>query len=317
LPVAAGLVLLLGGPVRAQDEARSVIDKAIKATGGAERLAKIKAARSKFKGTGEFEGATATLTGESLLQFPGQMKFEAAAEIQGQTVPIIFVLNGDKVWLQVLGATTELKDEELEDAKEGLHAERVQTLVPLLEDKTFTLTPLGEVKLNMRDAVGVTVTCKGHKDVNLYFDKATGLLSKTERRALNDAQQEVTEETFFSDYKKIDGVNVPMKHLVHHDGKKYLELEVTEYSFVDRIDDAEFARPGESGEDLVSVCENCLKIHGFAETTLLQAQPTRLQSNRCESPFPSPTGVLSHKTVGVTAYERARMSSVSNPSSRQ
>ena len=42
----------------------------------------------------------------------------------------------------------------------------------------------------------------------------------------------------------IDGVKVPMKLLVQHDGKKYIELEVTEYRFVDRIDDAEFARPG-------------------------------------------------------------------------
>ena len=249
LAVAAGLVLFLGGSARAQNEARSVIDKAIKASGGAERLAKIKATRSKFKGSGEFQGVTATVTGESLVQFPGQMKFDVTAEVQGQTVPVIFVLNGGKAWLHVLGQTMELKDEELEDAKEGLHAEQVQALLPLLEDKAFTLTPLGEIKIDGRDAVGVTVACKGHKDVNLYFDKATGLLAKSERRTLNDEQQEVTEATFFSDYKEIDGVKVPMKLLVQHDGKKYIELEVTEYRFVDRIDDAEFARPDGAGDD--------------------------------------------------------------------
>jgi hypothetical protein len=242
LPVAAGLFLFLCGPAMAQDEARGIIEKAIKA-GGADKLAKVKAMRSKFKGTGEFQGVTASLTGESLVQFPGKMKFDVSADVQGQTVQVIYVLNGDKAWVHVLGETMELKGEELEEAKEGLYAEKVQTLVPLLQDKTFILTPLGEVKINGRDAVGVTVACRGHKDVGLYFDKATGLLAKLERRTLDDAQQEVTEETFYSDYKEIDGVKMPMKLLVHHDGQKYIELEVTEHRFVDRIDDAEFARP--------------------------------------------------------------------------
>jgi outer membrane lipoprotein-sorting protein len=243
LAVATGLVLFLSSPAKAQNAARGIIDKAIKATGGAERLEKIKATRTKFKGTGEFQGVTATFTGEILVQPPRQMKLELTAEAQGQTVPIIYVLNGGKAWVHVLGQTMDLNGEELEDAQEGLHVEKIQSLVPLLEDKAFTLTPLGEVKINGKDAVGVTVACKGHKDVNLYFDKATGLLSKVERRTLDDSQQEVTEETFFSDYKEVDGVKVPMKLVIHHDGNKYLELEVTEYRFVDRIDDAEFARP--------------------------------------------------------------------------
>jgi hypothetical protein len=249
LPVAAALALLVAGPANAQNEARSVIDKAIKATGGVERLAKVKATRAKFKGTGEFPGVTADLTGESLVQFPGQLKLEVTAEVQGQKVPVIFVLSGNKAWLHLLGETTELKDEELKEAKEELYAERVQSLVPLLEDKAFTLTPLGEVKIMGQDTVGVTVAYKGYKDVNLYFDKATGLLCKTERRSLNDDKQEITEESFFSGYKEIDGVKVPMKLLVHQDGKKYLELEVTEHRFVDRLADAEFTRPGGDAKD--------------------------------------------------------------------
>jgi hypothetical protein len=172
------------------------------------------------------------------------MRVEIQAEVQGQNVTLLYVLNGDKGWLQVLGETTEIKGEELEDQKEGLHAEHVQTLAPLLTDKGFTLEPLGEAKVNGRDAVGVKVASRGHKDVNLYFDRVSGLLAKVERRALNDAQQEVTEETFCSDYKDVDGVQVPMKVVIHHDGKLFLEMEVTEYSFLDRIDDREFTRPG-------------------------------------------------------------------------
>ena len=138
----------------------------------------------------------------------------------------------------------ELKGEELDEVKEELHVEYVQTLVPLLKDKAYTLNALGEIKIHDRPAVGIRVTSKGHKDVNLYFDKATGLLTKSERRALNDNKMEVSEETFYGDYKDVDGVKVPMKVVVHHDGKKYVEMEITEQRFLDQLDDSEFARPG-------------------------------------------------------------------------
>ena len=35
-----------------------------------------------------------------------------------------------------------------------------------------------------------------------------------------------------------------MKVVIHHDGKKYLEMEIAEYDFLDKIDNSEFARPG-------------------------------------------------------------------------
>jgi outer membrane lipoprotein-sorting protein len=250
LSVAACLVLSLAGRVVAQDEARGVIERAIQATGGAEKLARLKSSRTKFKGKGEFEGVTASLTGEVVVQLPRQMKVEIQLEVQGQNVPVVVVVNGDKSWVQVLGQTMELKGEELADEKESLHAEQVQTLLPLLRDKAYSLAPLGEVKVTGRDTVGIKVSCRGHKDINLYFDKATGLLAKAERRALDaDSKQGVTEETFYSDYREVDGVQVPSKFLVHHDGKRILEAEVTEHRFVDRIDDAEFARPGGGGQD--------------------------------------------------------------------
>jgi hypothetical protein len=243
LSAAACLVLILVGRGAAQSEARGVIEKAVKASGGADKLAKLKVTRARFKGTGKFEGIAVALTGEIAAQLPGQMRLEIQAEAQGQNVTLLYVINGGKAWFRVAGETVELKGEELEDQKAGLYAEHVQTLVPLLKDKGFTLGPLGEVKVNGRDAVGVKVASRGHKDVNLYFDKATGLLAKTERRALDDAKQEVTEETFCSDYKDVDGVKVPMRVVIRHDGKEFMELEFTEYGFLDRIDDSEFARP--------------------------------------------------------------------------
>jgi hypothetical protein len=244
LSAAACLVLTLAGRAAAQTDTRGVIEKAVKAAGGADKLARLKASRAKFKGSLKVEGLDVAMTGEIALQLPGQMRVEIQVEAQGQNVTLLHVINGSKAWFHVSGETLELKGDELADLKEGLYAEHVQTLVPLLKDKGFTLDPLGEVKVNGRDTVGVKVASRGHKDVNLYFDKTTGLLTKMERRALDDAQKEVTEESSYGDYKDVDGVKVPMKVAVRYDGVLFLAMEVTEYGFLDRIDDSEFTRPG-------------------------------------------------------------------------
>src|SRR5438270_3085914 len=109
LSVATCLALGLAGRAAAQETARAVLEKAIQASGGVEKLGRATISRSKFKGTGEFEGVRANLTGDVLVQLPRQMKLELQAEVQGQNVSFLYVVNGDKGWIQMLGQTMELK----------------------------------------------------------------------------------------------------------------------------------------------------------------------------------------------------------------
>ena len=131
---------------------------------------------------------------------------------------------------------------ELAEAKEEAYGEWVATLLPLM-DKAFTLAPLGEIRVDQRPAAGVKVSRVGRRDVNLYFDKATGLLVKIEARVKDDDGQEVTEETFLSDYRDVQGTKQAMKTTVKRDGKPYLESEVTECRLAEKLDDGVFAKP--------------------------------------------------------------------------
>jgi len=54
----------------------------------------------------------------------------------------------------------------------------VAMLAPL-KDKAYTLAPIGEVKVEDRPALGLRVSRKGNRDINLYFDKKTYLRVKT------------------------------------------------------------------------------------------------------------------------------------------
>jgi outer membrane lipoprotein-sorting protein len=245
--LATVLALAASGAARADEPARlkAIIDKAIKASGGEAKLARLKG--ETFKGKGKYYGMGEGIdyTGEWSVQPPGKMRVHIESTAGGQTFTFLRVLNGDKLWTKIGDEKAEEagKDETAE-AKEEAYAGWVATLLPLRE-KGFMLSSLAEVKVNGKPAVGVQVSHKGHRDVRLFFDKETGLLVKSETTVKDPrgGGQEQTQEAIYSDHKDVDGVKHPMKVVINRDGKKYVDLEVTEIERKDKIDDSVFAKP--------------------------------------------------------------------------
>ncbi len=245
LLAAAAVCLVLAPAARAADETRAVLDKAIKAHGGEDKLNKQLALHTKSKGTLDLPGVGNTeFTQEGFVQMPDKFKEVLQLQIAGQTIPVITVFDGKNAWVNVNGQNQELDDKASGEFKQIGHMMAVGRLTPLRDAKKFELSPLGESKVNGRAAVGLRVVSKGNRDVNLYFDKESGLLAKIERQAL-DAQsgQEVAEERIITEYKDLDGYQVPKKVVVNRDGKKFVETELLEAKSVDKHDDSTFAKP--------------------------------------------------------------------------
>jgi hypothetical protein len=234
--VAAGLVLAFSGALRAE-EPKEIIDKAIKAAGGEEKLAKFKAHTWSAKGTYYGAGDGMPYTAEYAVQFPDKIRVE---------IKNVFtlVLNGDKGWMKMGENAEEMNADQLTEQKEQQHAGYVASLLPL-KDKAYTLTALGDSKVGDRPVVGVKVSSKGHRDVNLYFDKDTNLLAKGEWtvKAMEEGGKEVAQETLYSDYKDVDGAKVPMKVALNRDGKKYVESENSDVKVAEKLDDSLFGKP--------------------------------------------------------------------------
>jgi len=116
--------------------------------------------------------------------------------------------------------------------------------VPVLKDKKYEVTLFGEAKVEEKPAVGVRVSAKGQKDITLFFDTKTGLLAKIEHRTVEAGTgAEVNEERIILEYgKDKDGIPIPKKVLVKHDGKTFIEAESTEFAYVEKIDDSEFKK---------------------------------------------------------------------------
>jgi hypothetical protein len=241
--LALSFVLILAGSGRADDQARAIVDKGIKAAGGADKIAKFKALALKMKGTFHGMGAPIPYTGEWTVDLPDRMRMQLDFEANGMKFMFVRVYNRGKGWQKIADTTQELEKDQLAEAREEMHAGWVGSLLPLT-DKAFTLAPLGEIQIDRRPAVGVRVSHKGHRDINLYFDKESGLLVKTETRVRDDQSgMEVGQEEFYSDFKEIDGVKHPMKLTIKREGKLYVEGETTELKAVEKPDDSSFNKP--------------------------------------------------------------------------
>jgi hypothetical protein len=162
--------------------------------------------------------------------------------MDGQAISLMSVVNRDKGWLKINETTIDLSADQLAETKEQAYAGWVATLLPL-KDKAFVLSPFGETEVAGRKAIGVNVTREGHRPVNLFFDKETTGLVKTESRVKDDTTgQEVTEESTYGEYKIVDGVLQAMKITVKRDGKPHADVEVEEIKPSEKLDDSVFAK---------------------------------------------------------------------------
>ncbi len=240
--LAAGLLLGPAGQGRAaEDAARALVTRAIKAHGYKKNDLQ-KAVQIKSKGKIALMGGI-DFTQEVSIQRPNKFKDVMELTINGMKITQTTVYDGKQLWVSAGGQTVELKDKYIEAVKDVIAMMKVMELA-FLQDKGLKLAPLGEAKVGDRPAVGVQVSGKAFKDINLYFDKKTGLVVKVERRTVDPMSgNEITEERIVTEYQKLDGRQVAKKVVVNRDGKKFIDVEVTQIEFVDKIEDGEFAKP--------------------------------------------------------------------------
>src|SRR5262249_43495715 len=119
----------------------------------------------------------------------------------------------------------------------------VRTLVPLKE-KPYALAPLGELKIGTQETVGVKISRKGHADVDLYFDKQSGLPVKC-AQLLKETKDgpEVSHEFFFSDYKQAGGFKLFTKIILKRDDKMWFTLTLSDVKGEEKLDGSLFVKP--------------------------------------------------------------------------
>jgi hypothetical protein len=241
LLLACGLVSL-GGGLRAEDTAspRKVLARAIQAMGGEAKLKKLQVGQWKGTGTVQFFGNELSYTAEWFMQGPEHYRIDA----QGDAFSFDQGIDGTKGWFKVepIGSGVEDMDEtRLREEKEEVYLQWLTTLVPL-RDKAFQLSSLGEHKVEDRPAVGIEVSHKGHRKVQLFFDKETGRLVKSEMPSERRGQK-YTQEMFYRDYGEINGIPLARELVTRLDGKDFLAVKIQDFQPEDKLDAKVFSKP--------------------------------------------------------------------------
>jgi hypothetical protein len=234
----------LGSPVRADEkDATAIVDKAIKAMGGEEKLGKANAMSWKAKGKMTFGGSEGDMSAQVTVRGLDQLRQEFEGEFGGNKVQGIFVLDGDKGWRKFGGMGGELDKTALANQKRGVYLQVVPTTLVQLKGKGFKMEAGGEEKVGGKPAVAIKATGPDGKDFTLFFDKESNLPVKLVAKVAGFQGNEVTQETTYGNYKEFDGIKKATKIESKRDGEKFQELEITEFKVLDKVDPKTFDEP--------------------------------------------------------------------------
>jgi hypothetical protein len=228
------------GPARADDkDAKAILENAIKALGGDEKL--TKASAHSWKGMGKWHVGAEERDLESHVTANGLEHFRR--EFTLPQFSGIVVIAGEKGWRKGRNGITELDAAALADQKRWVYLEVIPVTLMPLKGKGFKLEVAGEEKVNEKPAVVLKVTAPDGKDFTLSFDKESGLPVKEVATQMSPGGQEFTVETTFRDYKDMGGIKKATKTEVKRNGELSTEMEITEFKVLDKVAPETFAEP--------------------------------------------------------------------------
>jgi hypothetical protein len=225
------------------DAAQAILERAIRATGGGNRLTRQRAATWKARGRIYGLKEPILFTGDWAVQWPDRMRVTLETQLDGRPFKVASAFSDGRGWIYADGKIHDMTTAETADAKEELYLGELGRLL-ILTGKSVTLSTVKETQINGRTAVGLRVVSKGRRDATLYFDRDSGLLAKIETTSKDTPQgRETARETVFSDFRSVAGLKVPFKMVERRAAKLYLESEITEYKAAENLDASLFERP--------------------------------------------------------------------------
>jgi hypothetical protein len=234
------LVFIPFGPARADDvNAKSILDKAIKALGGEEKLSKVAAYTWKAEGTINFNGNENQFDSNVTVKGLDHLRREVGSD----NFNFVVVLAGDKGWRKGGDNSTELEGDALANEKRGVYLQVIPITIVPLKQNGFKYETSGEEKVGDKPAVILKITGPDGKDFTLYLDKESGLPVKQVARVLGFQGQEYTAETTFADYKDFDGIKKATKIEVKRDGEPFQKFNVKEFKVLDKVEPESFTEP--------------------------------------------------------------------------
>jgi hypothetical protein len=236
----AVLYLVSGSVVWGEERAALVLDKAIKALGGEERLRNVEAFSWKAKW---HRGGTIY---ESQVTIQGLDHWRH--EIRKDSFHVLQVVSGDKGWSRSRGVTRKISGQigdvyELAVYKHHVYLDAISvTLVPI-KTEGFKYQAADDEKVGDKPASVLKITGPDREEFMLFFDKVSGLPGKEVEKYPDTYGHPVVKETTFAEYKEFGGIKKATRLEFKTNGQTDHVLELTEFKILDKVVPDTFSEP--------------------------------------------------------------------------
>jgi len=250
--VESDTVSVIGNPtgdlnaVARSEDANAVLDKAVRALGGEEKLSVIQAATWKTKGTISFGGHDNSVSTQWTLQGLDHLRHAFEIDFGGNTIKGINVVAGGTGWRGFGDSVADLQADAIANLKRHAYLAMIQITPLALKGPQFKVEAVDEEQIAGKPAATLRAIGPDGKDFTLHFDKGTGLPIKLEARVADFDGHEYAQETTLSDYRDMGGIKRPTRIQLTRDGQRFQEHQLTDFQILDQIDPITFARPQES-----------------------------------------------------------------------
>jgi hypothetical protein len=224
----------LGSAVQA-DDSNAIIEKAIKAFGGREKLEKLHVTEVKTKGTINIGGNEGPFSGQAIVQGLDHYRMQFEGEFAGNKITGMTVVNGNKGWKKFGDDVAPLDKDALRNEQRMLYLQLAVSNPNLLTSKGF--------KVIKADKGAITATGPDGKEFTIHYDATTGLPTKLVATVLGFTGEENKQETTYSDYKDFDGIKRATKTVTKRDGEPFLKQNLVEFKVVGKVDAKTFNQP--------------------------------------------------------------------------
>jgi hypothetical protein len=228
------------------DSADQVIDRCVRALGGADALVKI----ISFQARGTFEAPEAGLTGTVIIYYKAPARGALVMKTSDGSISLARVFNGSEGWTQTVnrntggGGTRAMTGPEVERLK--VTADFASSMLKY-RDLYRSRNLRGKQKLEEREVYVIeAIDIFGDPEV-MYFDVESGLLVRSDHVEVTD-QGKKKAQSYFEDYRTIRDANGAKTAFTistfYPDAPEENNIvRLTEFLANVRVDDSIFARP--------------------------------------------------------------------------
>ncbi|HXW03991.1 MAG TPA: pitrilysin family protein [Vicinamibacterales bacterium] len=219
-------------PREAGGSARELIDRAVQAKGGLEKLRAVRTIRVSSTTAMQSDRGRAEAITTTWIRYPGAYRVELEGVAQ-------LFLAGDYFVVDSRGAR-QASAPAAAEMKASVQRDTIPLLIALAEGRL-------QARRTSYDAGGrplpaLEVQSSGMAPMTIAFDPETGLIARQQYPVSTPSGAATAEETF-SDYRSIEGLQVAFKAIVRRPGAPVIERTIRTFEYNIPLDSALFTRP--------------------------------------------------------------------------